>query len=121
MCPTEEYYLKSRTFKSKIKKQLMNTAETQSFEGTMEQSFESLRWIFIVAFALNFVLSFSDDSGKYMLFMIKALQIIMHLSMYRFVIPSNFGMMSEIISPILMFDILNNNKGWDANLIFAFD
>lgn len=41
--------------------------------------------------------------------------------MYSVVIPSNFGMLSETISPIVMFDILNNEKGWDVNLLMSFD
>ena len=30
-------------------------------------------------------------------------------------------MMSEIVSPITMFDILNNDKGLDATLLMKFD
>jgi hypothetical protein len=37
------------------------------------------------------------------------------------VIPSNFSMLTGIISPIIMFDILENNQGIDATLLMNFD
>ena len=56
-----------------------------------------------------------------MMFLIRALQIILHLPMFRFLIPSNFSMITEIISPIIMFDVLDNNKDWDVTLLMSFD
>ena len=58
---------------------------------------------------------------KYLMFLIRALQVILHMPMLRIVIPSNFSMLSGIISPIIMFDILANDKGYDVNLLMTFD
>jgi hypothetical protein len=41
--------------------------------------------------------------------------------MYRIIFPSNFAMLSEILSPIVMFDILNNDHGFDISLLMNFD
>ena len=56
-----------------------------------------------------------------MLYLIEALQLVLYLPLLRFVIPSNFIMMSENIRPIAMFDVLENNMGWDASLLMKFD
>ena len=66
-------------------------------------------------------MSISKDSTKYMLYLIEALQLVLYLPLLRFVIPSNFIMMSENIRPIAMFDVLENNMGWDASLLMKFD
>jgi hypothetical protein len=82
---------------------------------------ESFRWMFLISLIFNLVVSMSKDSTKYMLILIEALQLVLYLPLLRFVIPSNFIMMSEYIRPIAMFDVLENNMGLDASLFMNFD
>ena len=119
MCTTETYLLEKLTFESKIKKQLLDSEETRSFQSALGNTKESLRWIFLGAFLFNLILT--DSMMKYLMFLIRALQIVFHLPMYRIVIPANFGMLSEIVVPIIMFDVLNNDKGYDVTLLMEFD
>ena len=82
---------------------------------------ESFRWMFLISLIFNLVVSMSKDSTKYMLILIEALQLVLYLPLLRFVIPSNFIMMSENLRPIAMFDVLENNMGLDASLFMNFD
>ena len=43
------------------------------------------------------------------------------MPLFRIVLPSNFSMLNNIIAPIMMFDILDNDKGWDVSLILQYD
>ena len=87
-------------------KQMSNTEGTRSYQSALGNSKESLRWLFLAAFAFNMLIT--DKMLKYLMFLIRAYQIVFHLPLYRILMPSNFGMLSEIISPIVMFDILEN-------------
>ena len=121
MCKGGETYLKNETFESKIKKQMMNTAAARQYELALGNSKESIRWMFIAAIIFNAIVSQSESTIKYLMFLIRALQIILHLPIFRFLIPSNFSMFTEIISPIIMFDVLENKKEWDVTLFMDFD
>ena len=52
---------------------------------------------------------------------VRALQLIVNLPMLRVMEPANVIMVYNIINKIVMFDILGNSKGINANLIFDFD
>ena len=41
--------------------------------------------------------------------------------MMRVIVPGNVSMLMSVIFPIVMFDILENDKGIDANMLFDFD
>ena len=57
----------------------------------------------------------------YMMFMIRALQLVLHLPMLQVVLPSNVSMLTGMLSPIVMFDILENEWGYDISMILEFD
>jgi hypothetical protein len=66
-----------------------------------------MKSLFLIAFILNQIV-FSGGM-KYMMTLIRALQLILHLPMLRIVIPANVATMISIIMPIVMFDILEND------------
>ena len=57
----------------------------------------------------------------YMMFMIRALQLVLHLPMLQVIIPSNVSMLTEMLSPIVMFDVLENEWGLDITWLLEFD
>jgi hypothetical protein len=57
----------------------------------------------------------------YMMFMIRALQLVLHLPMLQVVLPSNVSMLTGMLSPIVMFDVLENEWGYDISMILEFD
>jgi hypothetical protein len=63
----------------------------------------------------------TDAMMVYMMFMIRALQLVMHLPMLQVVIPSNVSMLTEMLSPVVMFDVLENEWGYDITWILEFD
>ena len=67
----------------------------------------SLTVILIITFCLNFILA---GSYRYMLLLIRCLQIMLHIPLMRILIPSNVSMMNSILVPIAMFDIMDNNN-----------
>ena len=99
----------------------MNSEEIRQYENALESGKESMRWIFITAVIFNLAISISDGTLKYLMFLIRSLQIIIHLPMFRFVIPSNMSMLNDIIYPIIMFDVLENDYDLDANLLMRFN
>ena len=46
--------------------------------------------------------------------------MVLHLPMMKTIVPGNVSMLMSIIFPIVAFDILENDKGIDASLIFEF-
>ena len=65
--------MKNQTFESKIKKQMMNTANARQFELALGNSKESLRWIFLAAVIFNAIIPLSESTIKYLMFLIRAL------------------------------------------------
>ena len=63
----------------------------------------------------------TDSMMVYMMFMIRALQLVMHLPMLQVVLPSNVSMLTGMLSPIVMFDVLENEWGYDISMILEFD
>ena len=54
-----------------------------------------------------------------MIAMIRSLQMILHLAMYKILLPGNVTMVFSIIIPIVMFDILDSE--YTSELLFTFD
>jgi len=67
-----------------------------------------MRLIFIIAFCLNI---FFVGGFKYMIGMIRSLQLILHLPIMTVIFPSNVMMFFNIVIPIVMFDIFENEQG----------
>ena len=76
-----------------------------------------MRFLFLIALGLNVVFS---GGSKYMFFLIRALQLDIHFPIMRIILPGNVSMLMSIIMPIVMFDILDNDLGIDASLIYNF-
>ena len=112
MCPSESFILENLTLTSKIKRQMSDSVATRSYMGSLETAQSSLKWIFIAALVLNYFMN--EQMMKYTMFLIRPLQLVLHLPLFRVVMPSNFSMLNGIIAPIMMFDILENEKGWDG-------
>ena len=64
---------------------------------------------------------FLPGGFKYMLFLIRTLQMILHLPMLSIPIPGNMSMFCNTVFPIVMFDVLEQIESVDASLIFEFD
>jgi hypothetical protein len=47
--------------------------------------------------------------------------MVLHLPMMRIIVPGNVSMLMSVIFPIVMFDILENEKGIDASMIHNFE
>ena len=47
--------------------------------------------------------------------------MVIHLPLMRITVPGNVSMLMSIIMPIVMFDVLENDKGIDATLIYNFN
>ena len=56
-----------------------------------------------------------------MIILIQALQMMLHLPMLQIKVPGLVLMVFEIVIPIAMFDILENDFGFDTGLIFEYD
>ena len=75
-----------------------------------------MKYLLIVAFALNLVMA---GSIAYMMAMIRSLQIILHLPLMAVLVPGNINMLFQIMVPIIMFDVLDSD--YSADLVLNFD
>jgi hypothetical protein len=41
--------------------------------------------------------------------------------MFQVVIPANFSLLAEALVPIVLFDVLENDKGYDVGMLMKFD
>jgi hypothetical protein len=53
-----------------------------------------------------------------MLFLIRTLQMILHLPMLSIPVPGNMSMFCKTVFPIVMFDVLEQIESIDASVIF---
>ena len=53
-----------------------------------------------------------------MIGLIRALQIILHLPVFKMILPGNVTMIFQLVVPVAMFDILDEEK---FNMILKFD
>ena len=44
-----------------------------------------------------------------------------HTPLLQLVLPANLASFYEVLIPIVMFDVLENDYGWDSTAIFTFD
>ena len=68
----------------------------------------SVETLFIISIILN--LAFNDLTINFVLGMIRALQIIIHLPLMRIYLQANLNMVFSIIIPIIMFDIMDSDQ-----------
>jgi hypothetical protein len=62
--------------------------------------------MFLIAIVINVIMA-GTGCMEYMLSMINALQLIIHLPLMKIILPSNVMMFFSIILPFVMFDILD--------------
>ena len=72
-----------------------------------------MKIMLIATFAMNLVMS---GAMVYMMAMVRSLQMILHLPLFKVILPGNVSMLFEIMIPIVMFDILDSS--WSTELIF---
>ena len=58
---------------------------------------------------------------RYMFSLFRSLQMIFHFPLMRIILPANLASFYGIMIPLIMFDILENDYGWDATAVFTFD
>ena len=75
-----------------------------------------LKTMLLVDFALNFMLS---GAMAFMITLIRSLQMILHLAMYKILLPGNVLMVFSIIIRVVMYDILESE--YTSELILSFD
>ena len=74
--------------------------------------------LFVWGLLMNFFLS---GGIRYMLSLFRSLQMIFHFPLMRIIFPGNLASFYEIMIPLIMFDILENDYGLDATAVFTFD
>ena len=93
-----------------------NSKLNRSVETATETTGVSLIWVLVIAVILNY---FLPGGVKYMMFLIRTLQIILHLPMMSIIVPGNVSMLIHNLFPVVMFDILEvTEEKIDASLIF---
>ena len=78
-----------------------------------------MRLLFVIALAMQYFFGFGEM--KYFIQLIRALQMILHLPIIFVLVPGNVSMFYERMIPIVMFDILENQKGYDTTLVLKYD
>ena len=87
----------SQVIRGRIPKQIeLTNLEVQVSSASKHVAFV-FKWLFLISFGLNLIFS---GGLKYMLIMIRSLQMILHLPMIRVANPGNVIMVIAIISPI---------------------
>ena len=74
--------------------------------------------VFVIVFLLHQLL---QGGLKYMLSLFRSLQMIFHFPLLRLVLPGNLASFYGVMIPLIMFDLLENDYGWDATAIMTFD
>ena len=105
------------TLMSKIRTQVQDNSATRSLQTALESGDTGMRFLFLIALGLNV---FFSGGSKYMFYLIRALQLVVHFPIMRIILPGNVSMLMSIIMPIVMFDILDNDLEIDAGMIYNF-
>ena len=74
--------------------------------------------MFVGSFVLNVLLG---GIMSYILLFIRTLQLILHIPIFNVVLPANVVLFFKTILPFAMFDVLDNDAGYDASLLMNFD
>ena len=90
---------------SSISRQMPETPAIKSYQETTEKINEGLNGLFLIALVVNLFLS-GAGSVEYLINMINALQMVLHLPMLRILVPSNVAAFFRVVLPIVMFDLL---------------
>ena len=90
---------------------------TNNVKSTSEAGLISIEALLIISVIVN--LMFNDLTLNYILAMIRALQIVIHLPLMRIYITANLNMVFSILIPIIMFDIMDSD--YLSGLLLEFD
>jgi len=86
--------------------QFLKTKLVEATAAAASTSDWTMRILLLVAFLMNFVFFGSTD---YIIGLIRCLQIILHLPLLITIVPGNVSMIFNLIIPVVMFDILEND------------
>ena len=89
--------------KRNLKKQMVDSQATRSFQS----SSENLGLLMKILLALSFLINLIFSGGAiYMLYMVRTLQIMLHIPIFKIVLPANLMINISSTIEIAMFDIL---------------
>ena len=95
---------------------MANNNLTKSIQAGSDGLSSCIIFFIVMNFIMNILLS---GSMIYMSLFLRSIQIILHLPLLRILVPSNVGMVNEIIFPIAMFDVIDAE--YSTKLVFDFD
>ena len=90
-----------------------------SVKSSSDAGLLSIEVLLIISLIPN--LMFNDLTLTYILAMIRALQIVIHLPLMRIYITANLNMVFSILIPIVMFDIMDSEYLSEVLLEFDFN
>jgi hypothetical protein len=99
----------------KIPKQMPDTDFTKQFMSSVNSANKQLKIMLLVTFLMNLVLS---GSLRYMIMMIRFLQIVLHLPLLCISIPSNVIALNKVLIQVAMFDLLSSD--WTTDLLLKY-
>jgi len=93
-----------------------DTPTTKSIIKSAENSQSTMKGLLIGTFVMNLVM---QGAMVFMIGMIRSLQIILHLPLFKNIFPANVSMLFAIMVPVVMFDIIESS--WTTELVLDFD
>mmetsp|Transcript_27117 Transcript_27117/g.41271 ORF Transcript_27117/g.41271 Transcript_27117/m.41271 type:complete len:244 (-) Transcript_27117:1254-1985(-) len=93
-----------------------DTFATRTLEAGAETSEASLKLLLVIVFLLNVVL---QGGMRYMLLLIRALQIVLHIPLLRIAVPAHVAKLFSSTISVATFDVLDPE--WTTQLLFNFD
>ena len=88
-----------------------------NIKSTSEAGLISIEALLLISVIIN--LMFNDRTLNYILALLRALQIVIHLPLMRIYITANLNMVFSILIPIIMFDIMDSD--YLSELLLEFD
>ena len=99
-----------------IPKQTLDNSLTRGVIQISEESASMLKWFFI----LNLVMQNIID-GPYMMLLVRVMTIMFHLALTKIDYPSLPLMFKEKLLPFVLFDVTENDFGFDITSIVDFN
>jgi hypothetical protein len=112
----EELSDSSKVLKTQIRKQMDNNNFNKAYVSNVDTTQKALSATFILALIINFIL---DGASTYLMGMIRAMQMVLHLPMLRVLFPANVSALYSSILPFVMFEILDPEHS--TELVLDFD
>ena len=110
------YSRENMVLSAKIPKQMYDTEFTQEYVEQVAQLATNLTIFVFVAIAANYIF---QGGAIFMLQLIRTLQMVVHLPLFKVVFPANLMQLLTGIIEIAMFDLLPPN--FSTDLVFAYN